>query len=85
MSWTLAAFGEEMVYRGYLLNRAADLGNRVPFAWAAGLFLTSIMFAFGHYYQGVTGMVDTGIFALFLGDLTCSRAKIFGYRFWPTA
>jgi membrane protease YdiL (CAAX protease family) len=24
-SWTLAAFGEEMVYRGYLLNRIAEL------------------------------------------------------------
>jgi hypothetical protein len=26
--WTFAAFGEELGYRGYLLTRAADLGNR---------------------------------------------------------
>jgi hypothetical protein len=27
-AWTLAALGEEMVYRGYLMNRVADLMNR---------------------------------------------------------
>lgn len=26
--WTFAAFGEEIVYRGYLLTRAADIGGR---------------------------------------------------------
>ena len=25
VSWTLAAFGEELVYRGYLMNRVVDL------------------------------------------------------------
>jgi uncharacterized protein len=25
--WILAAFGEELVYRGYLMNRVADLGR----------------------------------------------------------
>jgi uncharacterized protein len=30
LAWTLAAFGEEMVYRGYLINRVADLLNRTP-------------------------------------------------------
>lgn len=33
------------------------------------------MFAFGHYYQGVTGMVDTGIFALILGGLYLYTGK----------
>jgi len=27
LAWTLAAFGEEMVYRGYLMNRVAELMN----------------------------------------------------------
>jgi hypothetical protein len=27
LTWTLAAFGEEMVYRGYLVNRIAGIGH----------------------------------------------------------
>jgi membrane protease YdiL (CAAX protease family) len=30
LAWTLAAFGEEMVWRGYLMHRVADLGKREP-------------------------------------------------------
>ena len=28
VAWTLAAFGEEMIFRGYLMNRLADLVGR---------------------------------------------------------
>ena len=31
--WTLAAFGEEIAYRGYLLARAADIGRRSAAAY----------------------------------------------------
>jgi uncharacterized protein len=33
--WGFAGFGEEIGYRGYLLTRAADLGNRSKLAWGA--------------------------------------------------
>ena len=65
--WTWAAFGEELAYRGYVLNRTADLGKRTPLAWAAGLILVTGLFAFGHSYQGLAGMIDTGIHGLILG------------------
>jgi hypothetical protein len=67
--WSWAAFGEELTYRGYVLNRAADLGNRTPFAWAVGLVLVVGLFGFGHSYQGVAGMIDTGIHGLVFGIL----------------
>src|SRR5438309_5359158 len=35
--WVLAAFGEELVYRGYLMNRVADLGGGTRAAWAVSL------------------------------------------------
>jgi membrane protease YdiL (CAAX protease family) len=38
--WTFAAFGEEMGYRGYLLTRAADLGNRTAWAYWIALIPT---------------------------------------------
>jgi membrane protease YdiL (CAAX protease family) len=73
--WTLAAFGEEMTYRGYVLNRAADLGGRRPWAWIAGLLFVTVLFGFGHSYQGLTGMIDTGIHGLLLGALYLASGR----------
>jgi len=35
LAWTFAAFGEEMSYRGYLMTRAADVGDRSKLAYFA--------------------------------------------------
>jgi membrane protease YdiL (CAAX protease family) len=67
--WVLAAFGEEMVYRGYLMNRVADLGDRTSLAWIASLLVVNIAFGFAHSYQGVTGIIDEGFMGLLLGLL----------------
>jgi membrane protease YdiL (CAAX protease family) len=67
--WTLAAFGEELVYRGYLLNRGADLGYRTRRAWIASYLSVSLLFGFGHLYQGPTGVADTTVTGLLLGGL----------------
>jgi CAAX protease family protein len=74
-NWTLAAFGEEMVYRGYLLNRLADVGNRTRLALIVALIASSVVFAFAHTYQEVTGVVEAGIDGLLLGllYLACDR------------
>jgi membrane protease YdiL (CAAX protease family) len=41
--WTFAAFGEEMGYRGYLMTRAAEVGNRSTVAYVAALIVVSIL------------------------------------------
>ena len=69
LTWTLAAFGEEMVWRGYLMNRVADLGNRSRLAWAASLVVVNVGFGFAHSYQGITGIIDEGFMGLLLGLL----------------
>lgn len=61
LTWTLAAFGEELVYRGYLMNRVADLFGRTRTAWTLSLILTSILFGFGHYDQGAIGQIENVI------------------------
>src|SRR5438132_12152463 len=53
VAWTLAAFGEEFVYRGYLLTRSAQLLGDRSRAWLGALGLTSILFGVGHGYQGL--------------------------------
>jgi len=67
LSWTLAAFGEEMVWRGYVMNRVADVGGRTPRAWMVSLVLVSVVFGLAHGYQGMTGWVEEGIAGLALG------------------
>ena len=65
--WTFAAFGEEIAYRGYLLTRAADLGNGSTAAYWIGMVAVSVLFGYGHYYKGPAGVVDSGVAGLILG------------------
>lgn len=65
--WTLAAFGEEISYRGFILNRMVELGNNTKVAWIVGIPAHAVLFGLGHFYQGLTGIVDTGMTALILG------------------
>jgi membrane protease YdiL (CAAX protease family) len=77
--WTWAAFGEELTYRGYLLNRVADLGGGRRSAWLLGLVFVSALFGIGHSYQGLAGMLDTGLHGAALAALylACGR------NLWP--
>jgi len=68
-SCTLAGFGEEFVYRGYLLNRIAQVLGGGRRAWVAGLVVTTVLFGLGHGYQGASGVIDTGLFGLLFGVL----------------
>src|SRR2546422_9570148 len=61
VAWTLAAFGEEFVYRGYLLTRIARVLGDTPRAWLGALAVTSMLFGAGHAYQGVSGMITAGL------------------------
>lgn len=67
LAWILAAFGEEMVYRGYMMNRVADLMNRSRGAWVVSLIAVHVCFGMAHAYQGVTGVIDEGLMGLLLG------------------
>jgi membrane protease YdiL (CAAX protease family) len=65
--WTFAAFGEEIGYRGYLINRAADVGGRSRAAYWVGVLIVSVLFGYGHYYKGPAGILDSGMAGLILG------------------
>jgi uncharacterized protein len=73
--WLLAAMGEELVYRGYLMNRVAGLGRGSRGAWIASLLLVSVAFGSGHIDQGITGMIENTVNGLLLGSLylACGR------------
>jgi len=78
--WTFAAFGEEIGYRGYLLNRAADVGKRSTAAYWIAVVVTAILFGYGHYYKGPSGIVDSGVAGLILG----AAYLVSGRNLWTT-
>jgi membrane protease YdiL (CAAX protease family) len=65
--WTFAAFGEEIGYRGYLLTRAAEVGGQSKAAYWVAVSVVAVIFGYGHYYKGPSGMVDSGMAGLILG------------------
>ena len=67
LSWTLAAFGEEMVSRGYLMNRVAGLFGTPKVAWMVSLIAVSFVFGLSHIDQGMTDQIENMINGLLLG------------------
>ena len=62
-----AAFGEEVVYRGFIMTRLAQIlpSSKVGVILAIGL--QALIFALAHGYQGTTGMIEIGIVGVALG------------------
>ena len=68
LAWVLAAFGEEMVWRGYIMSRFADVfGASIrqrtdsPWrtsVWFASAILVSLLFGLAHFPQGSTGVIE---------------------------
>ncbi len=73
--WVLGALGEELVYRGYLMNRPAGLFRSPKVAWTVSLVVVSVAFGCAHLDQGSTGMVENILNGLLLGGLylVCGR------------
>jgi membrane protease YdiL (CAAX protease family) len=67
--WTLAAFGEELVYRGYLMNRISELAGGSGPAWSLSLVVVSVLFGVAHLYQGISGVATVIAAGLLYGGL----------------
>lgn len=74
-TWTLFAFGEELVFRGYLMNRVAGLFTRPRIGWAVALVLANAVFGLSHFQQGPTGVAENFLDGMILGALylACGR------------
>jgi membrane protease YdiL (CAAX protease family) len=67
--WPLAAFGEEMAYRGYALNRLADAFGRAAASWAVNAVLVGLAFGLAHRSEGFTGILDNVLAGLLFSAL----------------
>jgi membrane protease YdiL (CAAX protease family) len=75
ISWLLAAFGEELCFRGFLMKRLAQVFGESRTAWIVSLILSSILFGWGHTEQGVSGWVQEGLSAMILGVLFLATGR----------
>ncbi len=78
--WAFAAFGEEVVYRGYLLRRAIDVFGPSRRGLAVALLISAAAFGWGHFYKGPVGILESTGSGLILGG-----AYLFSRRLWVSS
>jgi membrane protease YdiL (CAAX protease family) len=64
LSWTLAAFGEELAYRGFLLTRCREVFGSGILGTAIAVLATSLLFGFAHSEQGAIGVLVVSLDAV---------------------
>ena len=65
-AWVSAAFGEEILFRGYLMTRLQYLLGKGKAGVILSILISSTLFGFAHGYQGLSGQIFTGMVGLFL-------------------
>lgn len=78
LSWTTAAFGEEVLFRGFVQSRLRALLGARPHAGVLAAAVQAVLFALGHAYQGATGMLVSGAIGLAFGMLMLRFRSV-----WP--
>ena len=59
VSWTTVAFGEEMFFRAFLIERISTLFHNSRLAPALAILTSSALFGMAHYQEGPVGMLST--------------------------
>ncbi|RMG24946.1 MAG: CPBP family intramembrane metalloprotease [Bacteroidetes bacterium] len=65
--YLVSSFGEEVIYRAFLINRLTQLGGSSKTAKVVAVMLSAIVFGLVHYSWGPTGIVQTACMGLVLG------------------
>lgn len=79
LGWTLAALGEEIAYRGYLLTRVREaLGGGRP-ALVVAVLVSSLLFGVAHSEQGLIG-----VFVITLDALAWSALRLHYKTLWAS-
>jgi len=68
-AWTVVAFGEEMLFRAFLIVNLGGLFRNLKARWALALAGSSLLFGLAHYDWGIAGIIETIIAGLVLGTI----------------
>lgn len=77
--YVVSSFGEEVIYRGFLMHRVAELGAGTGPAWAAAVAVSAVVFGLVHFDWGIVGVVQTTLMGLVLAG----AYLLVGRRLWP--
>lgn len=67
--WTSAAFGEEIVFRGYFMTRFSKVFGTSTFSIVVNIILFGVFFGTIHAYQGITGQILNGLVGAMIATL----------------
>ena len=65
--YVVSSFGEEVIYRAFLINRISELGPDNKLGRIIAVILSAVVFGFAHYSWGPMGIVQTAFMGLALG------------------
>ncbi len=79
IGWGAAAFGEELLFRGFVLNRLQATFGGGSYALALAVLAQALLFALGHIYLGWRGVMNAGTVGLVFGTFYA----VSGGSLWP--
>lgn len=65
--FVVSSFGEEVIYRAFLINRISELGLHGKWGKFLAVVIAAIIFGLAHYSWGAMGIVQTSFMGLALG------------------
>lgn len=77
--WIVSSFGEEIIYRAYLINHFLNMGFSGKSVNGLAVLVSAIIFGLVHYEWGIMGMAQTTAMGLVLGAFYLKLNK----SIWP--
>ena len=79
IAWLVGGFIEELLFRGFLINRVESLFGNAPGSTAIAILAQAVLFGTLHLYQGAYGFVFAGTLAVLYGV----AYVVLGRNLWP--
>lgn len=79
LAWTTAAFGEEMLFRGFFVDRLESVFGGGAAAALAAVLVQAMLFGAGHAYLGARGAANAAVVGVVLGAVYFAL----GRNLWP--
>jgi len=68
-AWTIIPFGEEMLFRAFLMDSLALFFQNSKAQWVLALIGSSVLFGLAHFSWGLAGVLETTILGFVLGSI----------------
>lgn len=89
IAWVAGGFAEEIIFRGYLINKISAIFNDTFLASIIAIVAQATLFGLAHFYQGWGGMLSIALGAIFSGTFYVLIKRnlwvlIFAHAIWDT-